>query len=902
MPELRIPDPSSLAVLEQFTAPVWIFDLDRHAIWWGNVAAQRFWNTTSVEELTKRDFSSDSETVRQRLRQLMLDPEASRRLRETWTLYPGEKPIAVTLRVQTVFIEDERAALLIEITSGQDFSRDIHTARIEEAVRYSGTILSMFSMSGSLLAQNAAAFECYGTPPGEGNHLSKRLADHNAVGAILKNVAGSGGYDAEIEVQTKSSVRTHRVKAAKGRDPATGSDVVVLSEDDISDLVGLRLALSELNATLEQRVTDRTEKLRVSEERFSLAMRGANDGLWDHNIESGEIYFSPRWLEMLGYGTDDIAPNLDTILSLVHPKDRGRVQALVIHPEPSVGNAPEAEFRIQHKDGHWVDILSRAFRVIRDGQVVRIVGSHIDISDRKRSERVLHRLKEILEEGSEALPLGVAYYDRNFRLVMNNERYCSMVSMPNDDLVPGLLFETMLRSSSAHTAHQLGYEDAEDYVADRMRLVHLGSQKWEYELACGRMVTATEIPTTGNGVISIIQDITEERARQKQLQQAQKMEAIGQLTGGVAHDFNNLLAVIVGNLELLQGQVETPKVDVEEARELIDAAIEAVDHGADLTSSMLAYARKAQLAPTVLDINLTVQETERWMRRTIKSNIEIKTELQEDVWPIRVDRSSLQSALVNLIVNARDAMETGGTLTIKTANMLFDKSSQKLASETPLEGRYVVVCVADNGCGIAPEILEGIYEPFFTTKSVGRGTGLGLSMVEGFVRQSGGAIRVHSKPGEGTSFKLFFAAQPEDTLVKQPLQAPSLPSAKLQSAHARVLLAEDKDDVRLVLKKTLVAAGYDVTTARSGDIGYTIFEADPSFDLVVTDIVMPGVLQGVEFANKCRELRPLTPFIFLSGYSPDVTGQEMSSDDIRLMKPVSRSKLLETVERCLKNR
>lgn len=902
MPALRIPDASSLAVLDQFTTPVWIFALDQHAIWWGNVAAQRFWHAASVEELTKRDFSSDSETVRQRLRQLMLDPEASQRLRETWTLYPGEKPIAVTVRVQPVFIEEGRAALLVEITSGEDFSRDVHTARIEEAVRYSGTILSMFSVSGELLAQNAAAFECYGTSPGEGDRLRQRLQNQKAASAILENVAASVGYDAEVEVQTKSSVRTHRIRAAKGRDPATGNDVVVLSEDDISDLVGLRLALSELNATLEQRVAERTEKLRVSEERFSLAMRGANDGLWDHDIESGEIYVSPRWLEMLGYDTDDITPNLETILSLVHPKDRDGVQALVIHPKPSAGNAPEAEFRIQHKDGHWVDILSRAFWVIRDGKVVRIVGSHIDISERKRSERVLRRLKEILEEGSEALPLGVAYYDRDFRLVMNNERYSSMVSMPKEDVVPGVLFEEMLRSSSEHTAPQLGYKDAEDYVTDRMRLVHLGSQKWEYELACGRMVTATEIPTSGNGVIAIIQDITEERARQKQLQQAQKMEAIGQLTGGVAHDFNNLLAVIVGNLELLQGQLETSKIDGNEANELIAAAIEAVDHGADLTSSMLAYARKAQLAPTVLDINLTVRETERWMRRTIKSNIELTTELQEDVWPIRVDRSSLQSALVNLIVNARDAMEAGGTLTIKTANMLFDKSLLQRASESPLEGRYVVVSVSDNGCGIAPEILEGIYEPFFTTKAVGRGTGLGLSMVEGFVRQSGGAIRVHSKPGEGTSFKLYFAAQAEDTAVKPCVQPPSLPSATTQTTRARLLLAEDKDDVRLVLKKALVAAGYDVTTASSGDIAYTIFEADPSFDLVVTDIVMPGVLQGVEFAKKCRLLRPLTPFIFLSGYSPDVSGQGVSPDDIRLMKPVSRSTLLKSIETCLKNR
>ena len=870
-------------------------------MWWGNLAAQQFWNAKSVDELKKRDFSSDSKTVRQRLRQLMLDPGASNRFQETWTLYPREKPVAVTVHIQPALIGEGRSALLVEITSGREFSRDTHAARLEEAVRYSGTILSMFSLSGVLLAQNAAAFECYGATPGDSDHLVKRLGNRNSVRALFEAVAGAKRYDAEVEVQTKHSVRTHRIKGESGRDPATGGAVVVLSEEDVSDLVSLRLALSELNATLEERVIERTEKLRVSEERFSLAMRGANDGLWDHNLESGEVYLSPRWLEMLGYGTDDNAPDLSTIVSMLHPEDRERVQALVIQPAPDAGTAPEVEFRIQHKDGHWVDILSRVFLVIRDGAVVRIVGSHIDISERKRSERVLRRLKEILFEGSDALPLGVAYYDQDFRLVMNNDRYRSMVSAGSEELAAGVPFEEILRDSSEHTAGQLGYEDPDAYVAERMRLAHLGTQTWEYELLSGRTITATEIPTSGNGVISMLQDVTEERMRQKQLQQAQKMEAIGQLTGGVAHDFNNLLAVITGNLELLKEEVGEPVLDLKEILEFIDSALEAVNHGAALTSSMLAYARKAQLAPTVLDINKTVRDTERWVRRTIKSNIEIETTLQDGVWPIRVDKSSLESALVNLIVNARDAMVSGGKLTIETANVSCDASSPQSLLDTLARGRYVMVTITDTGCGMAPELLEEIYEPFFTTKAVGRGTGLGLSMVEGFVRQSGGTIRVCSEEGKGTSFVLYFGAQPTDAIERAVVQSQTVASSSrnTDSARARILLVEDKDDVRLVLERTLVGAGYDVTTANSGDMGFAIFEADPSFDLILTDIVMPGVLQGLDFAKKCRLVRPKTPIVFLSGYSPEATNQGMSSDDIRLMKPVSRSTLLDTVKSCL---
>ncbi len=897
MPKLSISDLSCVAVLDSLSAPVWIFDLDEHRIWWGNKAAQVFWRTGSLEELIARDFSSDSASVRRRLRRMYLSPDDPQLRQAAWTLYPWDEPVSVTVQFQPILIDGGRSALLVEITGKRDIGPDLQAARIGEAVRYSGAILSMFSLSGVLLAQNAASFECYGTQPDDAEDLIQRLGGQDEIEALFDAVRNADVFEAEIDVQTQNGPRTHRIRGHRGRDPATGATAAVLIEYDISDLVHLRRQLSDLNANLEQRVAEGTENLKISEERFSLAMQGANDGLWDHNVETGETYLSPRWLEMLGFTEEDAPPDIDTFMALVHPDDRERVGAVVIRPSPNATRTPEVEFRVRHRNNSWIDILARAFLTIRDGEVVRIVGTNIDISERKTSERMLSRLRDILFEGSEALPLGVAYYDHKFELVMCNSLYRTMLPISSHLLVPGVPFRDIVRNSAANMASQFGYDDPEEYVRERIRGARIKRQRWLHEQTSGRTVIATEIPTSGNGVISLIEDVTEERTRQKQLQQAQKMEAIGQLTGGVAHDFNNLLAVIMGNLELLQLELDAQDFDSNETSMLIEAGIKAVKHGADLTRSMLAYARKARLDPTVLDLNQTVRETERWMRRTIPSNIEFNTLFQEGLWPVRLDQSSLQSALLNLIVNARDAMETGGKLTIKTANVTIDGTATRAGQENLPAGDYVLVSLTDNGPGIPPEIIDQIYDPFFTTKSVGQGTGLGLSMVEGFVRQSGGMVEVESKLDEGACFTLYFPAVSKESLDRDDA-AEARKRAKAQAPHARLLLAEDQPEVMAVLKRTLVSAGYDVTTAVTGDIAFELFKADPEFDMVLTDIVMPGRLQGPDLAKECRLLRPQTPFVFLSGYASEATahGNGLSPGDIRLMKPVSRKGLLETVE------
>nr|WP_180287489.1 PAS domain S-box protein [Puniceibacterium antarcticum] len=398
-------------------------------------------------------------------------------------------------------------------------------------------------------------------------------------------------------------------------------------------------------------------------------------------------------------------------------------------------------------------------------------------------------------------------------------------------------------------------------------------------------------------ILGNMTDISDRYDLEEKLRQSQKMEAVGQLTGGVAHDFNNLLAIILGNLELLKDGLQGDVVDKRDAMELIDAGITAVSRGAGLTRNMLAYARKARLKPVDTDLNGVVRETELWMRRTIKSNVTITTALQEDLWQIRVDQGSLQNALVNLLVNARDALTGGGRLTIETANVYMEGEPIGDPSETVLVGDHVMLSVSDDGIGMTPAVILRMFDPFFTTKQVGKGTGLGLSMVQGFVKQSFGGIRVCSELGKGTTITLYFRALTERKHTTERAAQGQISAASDQIRRSRILLVEDQEELLALFRKILETAGYDVTPANSADLAFAIFEKDPTFDLVLTDIVMPGQLQGPSLATACREIRPDAPFIFMSGYAGDATvsGDGLTAEDMRLMKPVSSAALLKAI-------
>jgi two-component system, chemotaxis family, CheB/CheR fusion protein len=342
-----------------------------------------------------------------------------------------------------------------------------------------------------------------------------------------------------------------------------------------------------------------------------------------------------------------------------------------------------------------------------------------------------------------------------------------------------------------------------------------------------------------------------------QLHQAQKMEAIGNLTGGMAHDFNNMLGVIIGNIDLLR-DLKGEDSDIDElTREALDAAF----RGADLTRRLLAFARQQPLRPQHVDVNELVSGITRLLRRTIGEDVEISLDLAPELWPVVVDPAQLEASLTNLATNARDAMADGGRLMIVTGNRTLDADYAAQHAEV-VPGGYVMLEVSDTGSGMTPEVMHRIFEPFFTTKSRDKGTGLGLSMVFGFIKQSGGHIGVYSEPGIGTTFRLFLPRMTEDVPAVEESGATPL----LHGRGESVLVVEDNAALRRVVTRQLGELGYRVLAAENAAAGLELLDRQ-SIDLLLTDIVMPGGINGRELARRARLRWPGIKIVFTSGFS-----------------------------------
>jgi len=419
------------------------------------------------------------------------------------------------------------------------------------------------------------------------------------------------------------------------------------------------------------------------------------------------------------------------------------------------------------------------------------------------------------------------------------------------------------------------------------------------EIPCD--VSMSRLPAKGQNLIRAnLIDISERRAERKrredlqnQLSASQRLESIGKLTGGIAHDFNNLLAVILGNLELLQEELGKDK-----AHDLVQPCIDATLRGAELTNSMLSFARKAPLRPKIVNLNAVSVETRNWAGRTLPTSIDLEMSLADDLWDTQIDPSATQNALLNLILNASYAMPDGGTMRIRTANATIDAAIEDGRRETLFPGRYVMVSVSDTGVGISPDHLSEVFEPFVTTKPIGAGSGLGLSTVQGFLAQSGGAVHIFSTQGVGTDVKLYFPAYFGDADPPIAQDDDAIPNT---TQRAQILLAEDEPEVAKVLATMLLNAGYSVVIATSGDAAMATFLKNPHFDLLISDIVMPGHLQGVDLARELRALNDALPIIFMSGYASARHPQTKETMDgtVRLMKPVSRVDLLRAVAKSL---
>lgn len=396
----------------------------------------------------------------------------------------------------------------------------------------------------------------------------------------------------------------------------------------------------------------------------------------------------------------------------------------------------------------------------------------------------------------------------------------------------------------------------------------------------------------GDAICAMFTDLTKQIASEEKVRQSEKLQAVGQLTGGVAHDFNNLLTVVLGGTEVLSSELH----DHPRLKSLAETIASAAERGAELTGRLLAFSRKQPLDPTVLDVGQLIRGIENLLRRTLPESIELEVIHFGGLWKIEVDPHQLESALLNLALNARDAMPDGGALTIEMSNVVLDDAY--VAEELDVAaGQYVLVVVTDNGHGIPPESVSRIFEPFFTTKVSGAGTGLGLSMVYGFVKQSGGHVRVYSEVGQGTSLKLYFPrswGKEKRVPVTSAAQSPS-------GGRETILVVEDDELVREHVVAQLGSLGYRVLSAPAGAEALKVIQSGSEIDLLFTDVVMPGGMSGRELSEAARSIRPHLKVLFTSGYTQNsiVHHGRLDQGVELLSKPYRRNELAAKLRKVL---
>ncbi len=450
------------------------------------------------------------------------------------------------------------------------------------------------------------------------------------------------------------------------------------------------------------------------------------------------------------------------------------------------------------------------------------------------------------------------------------------------------------KSRAAHKDHVEAFADS----PDASRLMHqrkpvVGVRKDGSEFPAEASIMKYEV--MGEQIFTVLaHDLTERQLAEEKLRRSQRMETVGHLTGGVAHDFNNLLTVLVGNLELLEDHV----AEDADAEKLRANAMKAAERGADLTQHLLAFSRRQVLNPKTVDINALLAGSVEIMRRTLGEDIDILVDEGAELWKAVVDAGQLENALLNLTLNARDAMPQGGLLTIETRNIHLDMEYSR-AREEVSPGPYVMIAVSDDGRGMPPEVVDRAFEPFFTTKEVGKGSGLGLSMIFGFAKQSGGHLAIYSEVGEGTTVKLFLpkAADGEKAAVARRRES-SLPRG-----GESILLVEDNEDVRFIVVASLRSLGYKVHDAGYGQEALAVLDDGDRFDLLITDIVLPGDMHGRDVAREISRRVPGIKVLYMSGYAENsIIHQGRLDPGVRLlMKPYRLETLAHAVREALDN-
>jgi PAS domain S-box-containing protein len=659
-------------------------------------------------------------------------------------------------------------------------------------------------------------------------------------------------------------------------------------------LLQAEAALLEANEALERKVEERTQTLRASETQLRTLAESMPGFVYITDEAFNNIYINPQFAAYTGLP-------MAALLSqgwqqIVHQDDLPAVtQAL-----QSATNLYQLECRLRRHDGEYRWFLARStLTLAENGGGSAWIGTVTDINDRKQAEAEMvdtnAMLEKLVAERSREL-------DRIFRLSTDllavadfSGQYVSV--SPAWEQITGRPVAEALASNYIDFVHP----DHIAKVAEDFAALHEGKPVWcenRYRRADGtyrwlswRAVSMVE----EQRIYAVARDITAEKDRDEQLRQSQKMEVVGQLTGGIAHDFNNLLTIIMGSLELLQRGL--PATDAKSTRR-IDAAMEGARRAAALTHRLLAFARRSPLEPKPVEPDRLVAGMSDMLHRVLGEHIALETVAAAGLWRVQADVNQLENSILNLAVNARDAMPEGGRLTIETQNAFLDETYAAARGDVA-PGQYVMIAVTDTGTGMTADVRERVFEPFFTTKPQGHGTGLGLAQVYGFIKQSNGHVMIYSEPGQGTSVKLYLprlrGAVPEDTRPATP--ATVAPASRGET----ILVVEDEENVRNFSVEVLEDYGYHVVAAENADGALRALEDVAEIDMLFTDVVLTGQMNGRLLANEVLRRRPKAAVLFTTGYTRNAIVHHGRLDDgiDFIGKPFTASALGQMVRKVL---
>ena len=607
-----------------------------------------------------------------------------------------------------------------------------------------------------------------------------------------------------------------------------------------------------------------------------------------------ELVFEPRrltWTDEM-YRIHDLPvgqmPTIEEAVAFFAPEDQRTIRRAT-QTAAETGQGFDLELRLVTARGRhsWVRIIGKVTRT--RNLPARIYGTFQDITDKKHIEQELRATRDFYQHTLNALPIGVAYFDENERLAFCNTAQAAWLGREIDEIVGKSFRELVGDDAYAEVApHVAAALKGEPRTYSRTAV--FGGKVLEIQVQyIPERMPSGEV----RGYFALVNDLTDRKRLEQRLLAAQKMQAVGELTGGIAHDFNNLLGIIIGNLQLLERSLGP---DPSQARK-VRTATRAAMRGADLTRRLLAFARRQILDPVVLEVGQLLQGLGDLLQRTLGESIEVHISAAPGLWHVRVDPGQLENALINLAINARDAMPEGGRLSVTASNRVMDAAA---CAEHPAmrPGDYVSISVADTGVGIPADVLARVFEPFFTTKEHGKGSGLGLPMVHGFAEQSGGTALIASMVGGGTTVTLLL---PRSVAENVPAHDDTIVQAIAPGGHETILVVEDDPDLRETVVTALRQLGYQTLEAASGAEALALLAGEARVDLLFTDIMMPGGMLGPALAQKARESRPGLSVLFTTGYAERgvlASGDGVAASEV-IAKPYRNEELAQRIRQVI---